>query len=116
MKMFDLNFFPYRSRCTELGSYTTKVSRDVAQSATYEDGRSEFEADLGCCGDLGGGTAAYAAASAFSPASNMTPTGASLPVHSSKEAAPWYTSIQRPPRVAAPTLRASSSSGVSAGA
>ena len=54
-------------------------------------------------------------ASAFSAARNMTSMGASLPVHSSKDAAPWYMSIGRPPRVLAPAARASRNSGVSDG-
>ena len=50
--------------------------------------------------------------SARSPASYIRSTGASCNVHISKAAAPWYTSIHRPPSTFAPALCASSISGV----
>ena len=39
---------------------------------------------------------------AFLAAASITGTGAVLPVHISKEAAPWYTSIWIPPKTPAP--------------
>src|SRR5262249_1186237 len=51
----------------------------------------------------------------FRAAANMTASGASLPVQSVKAAAPWRTSIERPPRVRQPRARARASSGVTAG-
>ena len=48
-------------------------------------------------------------------ASSITATGASCPVHISKEAAPWYTNMSIPPRQVAPACAAAFNSGVSKG-
>ena len=53
--------------------------------------------------------------SATFAAANIASIGASLPVHISNDAAPWYMSIGSPPSASAPALRAPTMNGVCCG-